>query len=67
MPLPRLATQVMLGKTLKELDPWSMRRSGYVSVKESVFPFRRFPGVDILLGPEMRSIGRSHGASPPDL
>lgn len=57
MPLPRLATQVMLGKTLKELDPWSMRRSGYVSVKESVFPFRRFPGVDILLGPEMRSTG----------
>ena len=44
-------------KTLKELDPWSMRRSGYVSVKESVFPFRRFPGVDILLGPEMRSTG----------
>ena len=49
VPLPRLATQVMLGKTLKELDPWSMRRSGYVSVKESVFPFRRFPGGDILL------------------
>ena len=34
VPLPRLATQVMLGKTLKELDPWSMRRSGYVSVKD---------------------------------
>ena len=61
VPLPRLATQVMLGKTLKELDPWSMRRSGYVSVKESVFPFRRFPGVDILLGPEMRSTGEVLG------
>ena len=41
VPLPRLATQVMLGKTLKELDPWSMRRSGYVSVKESVPPLPR--------------------------
>ncbi|MEG2005622.1 MAG: ATP-grasp domain-containing protein, partial [Bilophila sp.] len=64
VPLPRLATQVMLGKTLRELDPWSMRRSGYVSVKESVFPFRRFPGVDILLGPEMRSTGEVMGIAP---
>ena len=64
VPLPRLATQVMLGKTLKELDPWSLRRSGYVSVKESVFPFRRFPGVDILLGPEMRSTGEVMGIAP---
>ncbi len=64
VPLPRLATQVMLGKTLKELDPWGMRRSGYVSVKESVFPFRRFPGVDILLGPEMRSTGEVMGIAP---
>ncbi len=61
VPLPRLATQVMLGKTLKELDPWSMRRSGYVSVKESVFPFKKFPGVDIILGPEMRSTGEVMG------
>ena len=64
VPLPRLATQVMLGKTLKELNPWDMRRSGYVSVKESVFPFRRFPGVDILLGPEMRSTGEVMGIAP---
>ncbi len=64
VPLPRLATQVMLGKTLKELDPWGMRRSGYVSVKESVFPFRRFPGVDVLLGPEMRSTGEVMGIAP---
>ncbi len=61
VPLPRLATQVMLGKSLKELDPWSMRRSGYVSVKESVFPFKKFPGVDIILGPEMRSTGEVMG------
>ncbi len=61
VPLPRLATQIMLGATLKELDPWSMRRTGYFSVKESVFPFNRFPGVDILLGPEMRSTGEVMG------
>ncbi len=59
--LPRLATQVILGKTLKELDPWSMRAEGYVSIKESVFPFKKFPGVDIILGPEMRSTGEVMG------
>jgi carbamoyl-phosphate synthase large subunit len=64
VPLARLATGVMLGGTLKELDPWSMRRSGYVSVKESVFPFRRFPGVDVLLGPEMLSTGEVMGIAP---
>ncbi len=64
VPLPRLATQVMLGKTLKELDPWGMKRSGYVSVKESVFPFKKFPGVDIILGPEMRSTGEVMGIAP---
>ncbi len=61
VPLARLATQVMLGASLKELAPWNMRRTGYVSVKESVLPFRRFPGVDILLGPEMRSTGEVMG------
>ncbi|MBR5734852.1 MAG: carbamoyl-phosphate synthase large subunit [Desulfovibrionaceae bacterium] len=61
VPLPRLATQIMLGHTLAELKPESMHHSGYVSVKEAVFPFRRFPGVDILLGPEMRSTGEVMG------
>jgi carbamoyl-phosphate synthase large subunit len=63
VPLPRLATQIMLGRTLSELDPWSMRKTGYVCVKESVFPFKRFPGVDILLGPEMRSTGEVMGVA----
>ena len=63
VPLPRLATLVMLGKTLKELDPWSMRKEGYVCVKEAVFPFKRFPGVDIVLGPEMRSTGEVMGVA----
>ena len=51
----------MLGKKLKELDPWSMRKGGYFSVKEAVMPFNRFPGVDVLLGPEMRSTGEVMG------
>jgi len=61
VPLPKLATKVMLGAKLKDLDPWGMRKSGHVSVKESVFPFNRFPGVDVLLGPEMRSTGEVMG------
>ncbi|MDK2956860.1 MAG: carbamoyl-phosphate synthase large subunit [Desulfovibrionales bacterium] len=61
VPLAKLATQVMLGAKLKDLDPWSMRKGGYYSVKESVFPFNRFPGVDVLLGPEMRSTGEVMG------
>lgn len=61
VPLPYLATQVMLGKSLEELDPWGMRKGGFVCVKEAVFPFNRFPGVDVLLGPEMRSTGEVMG------
>ncbi len=61
VPLPYLATQVMLGKTLEELDPWSMRKGGFYCVKEAVFPFNRFPGVDVVLGPEMRSTGEVMG------
>ncbi|MFZ5425685.1 MAG: carbamoyl-phosphate synthase large subunit [Thermodesulfobacteriota bacterium] len=61
VPLAKLATKVMMGLKLKELDPWSARKGGYVSVKESVFPFNRFPGVDVILGPEMRSTGEVMG------
>ena len=61
VPLAKLATQVMLGRTIRELDPWSQRKRGYVSIKEAVLPFDRFPGVDILLGPEMRSTGEVMG------
>ncbi|MBD5627701.1 MAG: carbamoyl-phosphate synthase large subunit [Desulfovibrio sp.] len=61
VPLPYLATQVMLGKTLDELDPWSLRRGGFTCVKEAVMPFQRFPGVDIILGPEMHSTGEVMG------
>jgi carbamoyl-phosphate synthase large subunit len=64
VPLPGLATKVMLGAKLKDLKPESMRHGGYVSVKEAVFPFSKFPGVDILLGPEMKSTGEVMGIAP---
>ncbi len=59
--LPRLATQIMMGAKLKDLQPEKSCKGGYTSVKEAVFPFNRFPGVDILLGPEMRSTGEVMG------
>ncbi|MDL2266698.1 carbamoyl-phosphate synthase large subunit [Desulfovibrio sp. OttesenSCG-928-G15] len=61
VPLPRLATQIMLGAKIRDLKPWESCKTGYVSVKEAVFPFNRFPGVDILLGPEMKSTGEVMG------
>jgi carbamoyl-phosphate synthase large subunit len=61
MPLAKLATQVMLGATLKDLGFTEEIVPNYVSIKESVFPFSRFPGVDIILGPEMKSTGEVMG------
>ena len=61
VPLAYLATQVMLGSTLDELDPWSMKKGGFTCCKEVVLPFKRFPGVDIILGPEMHSTGEVMG------
>ncbi|MFW6115394.1 MAG: carbamoyl-phosphate synthase large subunit [Thermodesulfobacteriota bacterium] len=61
VPLAKLATKVMLGKTLKELGFTHKPDLGHVSVKESVFPFNRFPGTDIILGPEMKSTGEVMG------
>jgi len=60
-PLAKLATKLMLGKTLKDLKFTKEIIPGYVSVKESVFPFNRFPGVDVILGPEMKSTGEVMG------
>ena len=58
--MARIATQIMLGKKLKDLNlkPRTIRHFG---VKESVFPFNMFPEVDPLLGPEMRSTGEVLG------
>ena len=65
-PWPAIAAKVMMGKPLAELVP-AQRRSmwhsapKYYAVKESVFPFSKFPGVDVVLGPEMRSTGEVMG------
>ncbi|KFD42479.1 carbamoyl phosphate synthase large subunit [Peptococcaceae bacterium SCADC1_2_3] len=61
IPLAKLATKVMLGKSLKELGLTSEKEITHIAIKESVFPFDRFPGVDILLGPEMKSTGEVMG------
>jgi carbamoyl-phosphate synthase large subunit len=60
-PLAKLAAKVMAGKTLKELNFTEEYWPEYWAVKESVFPFNRFHGQDILLSPEMRSTGEVMG------
>jgi len=60
-PLAKLAAKVMAGKTLKELNFTEEVWPKYWAVKESVFPFNRFHGQDILLSPEMRSTGEVMG------
>ncbi len=61
IPLAKLATKVMLGRTLQELGFSREVIPAHVSVKEAVLPFDRFPGVDTLLGPEMKSTGEVMG------
>ncbi|MCL6584825.1 MAG: carbamoyl-phosphate synthase large subunit [bacterium] len=61
VPLAKVATKVMLGKSLTELGLDREVELDYVGVKEAVFPFNRFPGVDTLLGPEMKSTGEVMG------
>ena len=65
-PIAKIAARIMAGESLDDAfahygpkpDP---KRPGHIAVKEAVFPFARFPGVDILLGPEMRSTGEVMG------
>ncbi len=61
VPWPGIAAKVMLGKTLDELGAKEVPDTGAVAVKEPVFPFSKFPGVDVVLGPEMRSTGEVMG------
>ncbi|MFZ3089390.1 MAG: carbamoyl-phosphate synthase large subunit [Nitrospirota bacterium] len=61
VPLAKLAAKVMTGKKLKELGFTKEVEVGHVSVKEVVFPFAKFPGVDTILGPEMKSTGEVMG------
>ena len=63
VPVAKIAAKVMAGKKLAELGITSEPIPAHVSVKESVFPFRKFVGVDIVLGPEMRSTGEVMGVS----
>ena len=60
-PLAKIAARVMAGKTLKELGIIDDIIPKHISVKEAVFPFVKFPGVDTLLGPEMKSTGEVMG------
>ena len=63
VPVAKIAAQVMAGRTLPELNITREPIPSHVSVKESVLPFRKFVGVDIVLGPEMRSTGEVMGIS----
>jgi len=61
VPWAKLAAKVMAGLSLEALGVTAPPRPVQVSVKESVFPFTKFPGVDVILGPEMRSTGEVMG------
>ena len=61
LPLAKIAARVMAGEPLSGFDLSSRSREAHVGVKEAVFPFARFPGVDTVLGPEMRSTGEVIG------
>jgi carbamoyl-phosphate synthase large subunit len=60
-PLAKIAARLMSGKTLNELGLTEETIPNYISVKEAVLPFEKFPGTDTILGPEMRSTGEAMG------
>jgi carbamoyl-phosphate synthase large subunit len=61
VPLAKVATKVMLGRTLKEMGLVGRFDCDHITVKASVFPFLKLPGVDSILGPEMKSTGEVMG------
>lgn len=61
VPLAKLAAKIMVGKTLPQLGFTQEVEINHIAVKESVFPFIKFPNVDTLLGPEMKSTGEVMG------
>jgi carbamoyl-phosphate synthase large subunit len=63
MPLAKVAANVMVGVTLAEQGYFTEPIPSHVSVKEAVFPFAKFAGIDIVLGPEMKSTGEVMGVS----
>jgi carbamoyl-phosphate synthase large subunit len=63
VPLAKVASQIMSGKTLEQIGVTSEPQPPLQAVKEAVLPFKRFPGADSLLGPEMRSTGEVMGTA----
>ncbi len=61
VPVAKIAARVMAGEKLADFDLGDTPKLDHVAVKEAVFPFARFPGVDIILGPEMKSTGEVMG------
>jgi carbamoyl-phosphate synthase large subunit len=61
IPIAKIAARVMAGEKLSSFNMHEMPKLAHVAVKEAVFPFQRFPGVDIILGPEMKSTGEVMG------
>src|SRR5262249_48566071 len=61
VPLAKVATRAMLGEPVSAIAHVEAYDAGYIAVKESVFPFIKFPGVDVVLGPEMKSTGEVMG------
>jgi carbamoyl-phosphate synthase large subunit len=61
IPVAKIAARVMTGEKLSSFNLQDMSKQNHVAVKEAVFPFQRFPGVDIILGPEMKSTGEVMG------
>ena len=64
VPLAKIAAQIMAGRKLNSYDLPNSNDLKYFAVKESVLPFSRFSGVDIILGPEMKSTGEVMGTAP---
>ncbi len=63
LPIARIATRLMIGETLSQIGLLSEPSPPLQSIKEAVLPFRRFPGADSVLGPEMRSTGEVMGSA----
>jgi carbamoyl-phosphate synthase large subunit len=61
IPMAKIAAKLMVGRKLRDFGLRKDFEPKHVSIKESVFPFRKFPGVDIILGPEMKSTGEVMG------
>lgn len=61
LPLAKIAAKCMMGESLTQQGVLARKNLNYYAIKQSVFPFEKFPGVDIILGPEMKSTGEVMG------